>query len=150
MKGTYRVRAGLLGFLDTERGDWPERAACAEIGVELFFPEDGMNAPEAKQICAGCPVRRECLNDALEHNDLFGIFGGLAPRERRKLREQVRELPRLEPRPAGTTPSREGEVLLLIASGLSTARVAERVGVSLRAVERAIAQSTTDTAADAA
>ena len=36
-------------------------------------------------MCAGCPVRQECLNDALDHFEKHGCWGGLAPRERRPL-----------------------------------------------------------------
>jgi hypothetical protein len=36
-------------------------------------------------VCAGCEVRAECLQDALDNNELFGVWGGLSERERRVL-----------------------------------------------------------------
>jgi WhiB family transcriptional regulator, redox-sensing transcriptional regulator len=40
---------------------------------------------EAKRICAGCPVQRECLEYALRVREPFGIWGGLNETERRAL-----------------------------------------------------------------
>ena len=39
---------------------------------------------EAKAVCAGCPVRAECLDEALARIP-DGIAGGLTPAERRRL-----------------------------------------------------------------
>ena len=39
----------------------------------------------ATVICRYCPVRRECLADALDHRVAFGVWGGLTERERRAL-----------------------------------------------------------------
>ncbi len=41
----------------------------------------------AKGQCFGCPVRAECLEYALEHNEVFGVWGGTDPEERKQLRE---------------------------------------------------------------
>ena len=75
--------------------DWPPswqlRAACLGVGGGLFFPERGVSEEkiqEAKHICAGCPVRLECLEYGL--HDPQGIWGGLTVRERRKLLRQRR------------------------------------------------------------
>lgn len=46
-----------------------------------------------KQICNGCPVKMECLADALDNRIEFGVWGGMTERERRALlrrRPQVR------------------------------------------------------------
>ena len=53
----------------------------------LFFPPVGgvRQAREAKQVCAGCPVRDDCLADALTTGTSHGIWGGLSVRERRRL-----------------------------------------------------------------
>lgn len=62
------------------------RALCAEVGGDAFFPEKGEPATEAKKICARCPVRGECLWDALERGDVtYGVLGGRSPQERRAL-----------------------------------------------------------------
>jgi len=39
----------------------------------------------AKHICRGCPVRTECLADALDNGIEFGVWGGMTERERRAL-----------------------------------------------------------------
>lgn len=39
----------------------------------------------AKSVCRGCPVRTECLADALDNRVEFGVWGGLTERERRSL-----------------------------------------------------------------
>jgi WhiB family redox-sensing transcriptional regulator len=64
---------------------WHERAVCPQTDPEAFFPEKGGSTKEGKRICHGCPVRHECLWTALEANERFGIWGGLAERERRRL-----------------------------------------------------------------
>jgi WhiB family redox-sensing transcriptional regulator len=75
---------------------WRDRAACAAPGIdpELFFPEPGRRngAAEAKRICARCPVRAPCLDEALA-TPLFlddGIRAGTTALERRRLRRQDR------------------------------------------------------------
>ena len=74
---------------------WREVAACAQTDPELWFPADGGNGRRAKQICGGCPVQAECLQDALESGDVdHGVRGGLSPRQRVKLlraRQQLRD-----------------------------------------------------------
>jgi len=66
---------------------WQERALCAQTDPEAFFPEKGGSTREAKKVCVGCDVRRECLEYALGHDERFGIWGGLSERERRKLKK---------------------------------------------------------------
>lgn len=38
-----------------------------------------------RDICADCPVRLQCLADALQSASMFGVWGGLTERERRAL-----------------------------------------------------------------
>ena len=68
-------------------GSWRDAAACAGSG-DLFFPEKGRTdqAEAARQVCAGCPVRRQCLGFALENEERHGVWGGLTERERRKVK----------------------------------------------------------------
>jgi WhiB family redox-sensing transcriptional regulator len=61
-------------------------AECLQADPETFFPEKGGSTREAKRICAQCTVREQCLDYALEHDERFGIWGGLSERERRRLR----------------------------------------------------------------
>jgi WhiB family redox-sensing transcriptional regulator len=68
---------------------WQERALCAQTDPEAFFPEKGGSTRDAKKVCVGCDVRGECLEYALEHDERFGIWGGLSERERRKFKKDV-------------------------------------------------------------
>lgn len=77
----------LFGLPD-ESG-WQERALCAQTDPEAFFPEKGGSTREAKKICVGCEVKAECLEYALEHDERFGIWGGLSERERRRLKRRA-------------------------------------------------------------
>ena len=71
--------------------NWRLRAACREIGGDIFYPEPGDSIARIKAICASCPVRVECLQDALDTTDVeFGIRGGLSAHARRKLLRQRR------------------------------------------------------------
>lgn len=67
---------------------WMDSALCAQVDLELFFPEKckPQDSYKAKRICARCPVAAECLEYGM--NMSHGIFGGLGERERRQLRNQ--------------------------------------------------------------
>ena len=69
--------------------EWQERALCAQTDPEAFFPEKGGSTREAKRICQSCEVRDECLEYALEHDERFGIWGGLSERERRRFKKRA-------------------------------------------------------------
>lgn len=69
---------------------WDQHAACKPSDLDLFFPPSYGRSyrtwiEEAKAVCATCPVRAECLTDALA-NSPDGIRAGLTPDERRTLR----------------------------------------------------------------
>jgi WhiB family redox-sensing transcriptional regulator len=76
-------------FAGPEDPGWQERALCAQTDPEAFFPEKGGSTREAKRICTTCEVRSECLEYALEHDERFGIWGGLSERERRRLKRRA-------------------------------------------------------------
>jgi WhiB family redox-sensing transcriptional regulator len=64
--------------------DWTARSACRTSDPdELFVTGAAQN--RAKAVCLGCPVRTECLGDALDHRVEFGVWGGMTERERRAL-----------------------------------------------------------------
>ena len=50
---------------------------------ELFVR--GAEQNKAKQLCSGCPVRTECLAEALDNQIEWGVWGGMTERERRAL-----------------------------------------------------------------
>ncbi|MFF3313608.1 WhiB family transcriptional regulator [Streptomyces sp. NPDC002952] len=68
----------------TRLQDWSEDAACRTSDSEALFA-DGAGQTRAKAICTGCPVRAECLADALDNRIEWGVWGGLTERERRAL-----------------------------------------------------------------
>jgi WhiB family redox-sensing transcriptional regulator len=69
-----------------EHDGWQARAACRLQDPELFYPASGTtDSPEARkalQICADCPVREACLEDALARRERHGIWGGTSPEQR--------------------------------------------------------------------
>jgi WhiB family redox-sensing transcriptional regulator len=77
------------GPADAALPGWRDLALCAETDPEAFFPEKGGSTREAKKVCGGCEVRRECLEYALASDQRFGIWGGMSERERRKLKRRV-------------------------------------------------------------
>jgi len=73
--------------------EWQDHALCAQSDPDAWFPEKGGSVEQPKAICRRCPVRVECLEFAIEHNERFGVWGGLSERQRRPLlaaREQER------------------------------------------------------------
>ena len=64
---------------------WTEDALCAQVGGDLWFPDQGEPTAAAKRICALCPVRKECLEYSLQHEIPKGIWGGLSALERQRL-----------------------------------------------------------------
>ena len=78
---------------------WINNAKCAipeyaSIADYLFFPgelrgeEKAAATEEARDVCNTCPVRRKCLNFAIQNPELteYGIWGGLTPSELKRLR----------------------------------------------------------------
>ncbi|MFF8868192.1 WhiB family transcriptional regulator [Streptomyces sp. NPDC015139] len=75
---------------------WRDRAVCRstphhQVDPELFFPEPDEvdRIREAKALCAQCPVRRVCLDAALENGDSVGIRGGMTEEEREPLHKKL-------------------------------------------------------------
>lgn len=64
--------------------DWTTRAACRDQAPDNLFVQ-GAAQNRAKTVCLGCPVRTECLADALDNRVEFGVWGGMTERERRAL-----------------------------------------------------------------
>lgn len=67
---------------------WMEDASCRQTDPELWFPDLGSNANDAKAICRQCPVLAECLAYALEHQE-EGIWGATSKKQRQRLRAGV-------------------------------------------------------------
>jgi WhiB family redox-sensing transcriptional regulator len=80
---------------------WKAEGLCAQTDPDAFYPEKGESTGPAKRICQACPVRPECLADALARGERFGVWGGTSDRERRRLRQQQ------QPETANTTGTEE-------------------------------------------
>lgn len=69
--------------------DWSQQGDCRHYDPEWWFPPKGDNRQTldvAIGICRECPVQDACLAYALEHNEQYGVWGGLTTNERRALR----------------------------------------------------------------
>jgi WhiB family redox-sensing transcriptional regulator len=118
---------------------WQAEAACQPteyrpVDPETFFPEpdDTDTIAAAKALCDQCPVRRACLDAALEAGDDFGIRGGLPEEERAPLHEKIAsrlDWTRVNEAVAGrdihlTKAERRAVVLAAYRQGVSTERLA--------------------------
>ena len=91
--------------MSAKTNDWWASAACA--GMSPLFDDDAFDFESessmgrnprnrtvaqnravraAVQVCNGCPVKVECLEDALVHGDEWTVRGGLTAIQRRNLR----------------------------------------------------------------
>lgn len=70
-------------FLKQPRAEWVARAACRDQGLtDIFYVRPGEKVFAALEYCARCPVRKECLQYAIDNNIDHGIWGGLSTRAR--------------------------------------------------------------------
>lgn len=72
----------------TPRSRWQEDASCIGMPLDVFFGSDdhpmtNVQARRGRAVCKSCPVRRDCLMDALLANERNGIRGGYLGGERR-------------------------------------------------------------------
>lgn len=67
---------------------WRLEARCLGTDPAVFHPNEKDEQAElkAKQVCAPCPVKGPCLEYAITARELDGVWGGLTPLERRRLR----------------------------------------------------------------
>lgn len=69
--------------------DWMTLAACRGARRDLFFPDEfELPDPSAIAKCAGCVVRNECLQYAIDNDIEFGIWGGLTEQQRSNINER--------------------------------------------------------------
>lgn len=60
---------------------WVKHAACHNTNVDLFMSQVPDDVERAKSVCEVCPVRMECLSEAVSKLDT-GTRGGMSERER--------------------------------------------------------------------
>jgi WhiB family redox-sensing transcriptional regulator len=67
----------------------PANGACAGHPTEWWFPlkaprrAEWINIRTARQICESCDVRVECLEYAIEAEEVHGIWGAMTPEQRK-------------------------------------------------------------------
>ena len=75
---------------------WLERARCKGMDTSWFYPGSGdhFTMRVAMRVCAGCPVKRECLESALAEEPegyRFGVRGGKTAQQRETMLRQRRD-----------------------------------------------------------
>ena len=63
---------------------WANVALCQKSSPDELFVR-GAEQHKAKAVCGACPVRAECLAEALDNQIEWGVWGGMTERERRAL-----------------------------------------------------------------
>ena len=108
--GSGGLAEELLGLAGSP--GWWFAGLCAQTDPELFFPEKGGSTRAAKAVCTGCPVRAQCLEHALAHDERYGVWGGTSERERRRLKHAgTATSPTNAPQPAAQQPDLPGPVV---------------------------------------
>ncbi|WP_230314113.1 WhiB family transcriptional regulator [Nakamurella alba] len=59
-------------------------AVCANGDPDALFVT-GAAQRDAARLCGGCPVKTECLAEALDNQVEYGVWGGMTERQRRAL-----------------------------------------------------------------
>lgn len=83
----------------TNDTSWQFAAACFKMDPNIFVSEEATDGKpveryetivRARRICAGCPVRVECLEYAYESPDsvAFGVFAGTTGTQRTRMRDR--------------------------------------------------------------
>jgi WhiB family redox-sensing transcriptional regulator len=78
------MSAEIINFGLAEDQSWAKWAVCARYGAAGMYPsdQDREGIAAAKANCDVCPVRAECLTEALRRGEQWGIWGGLTTDER--------------------------------------------------------------------
>jgi WhiB family redox-sensing transcriptional regulator len=89
----------MANFLPEDYPDFEEFGItpCSESFPDAFFTEESPESSllnrgayryerEAKTMCAECPYKVRCLEYAMKHSDLQGIWGGTNEHQRKSMR----------------------------------------------------------------
>jgi WhiB family redox-sensing transcriptional regulator len=73
-------------------GQWMFSAACRNEDPALFYDADNEGnaarlerTQKARAVCYRCPVRKQCLDTALNNQEAYGMWGGMTAPERWQL-----------------------------------------------------------------
>ena len=79
---------------------------CHIGNPDLWFAENPVELERAKALCADCPIRRECLDAALQRQEPWGVWGGeLIANGKVLANKRRRGRPPKVPRPADALPT---------------------------------------------
>ena len=80
----YRNQHTARAAADPNFASEPDRA-CAGADPEIFFPGTNHKPTEALDLCHTCPHQQACLDFALDTEQMFGIWAGTTPDDRRAM-----------------------------------------------------------------
>lgn len=69
-----------------------EEANCQGVDTELFFADNQNYNPMLFDLCAVCPIVNDCLQYSVENETQFGYWAGAAPKARRRMRRNKKDL----------------------------------------------------------
>ena len=69
--------------------EWMADALCATTDPDAFNVHQGGSTVRAKAICARCDVAVQCLEYALTHGPVRGVWAGTSERERRGMKRDA-------------------------------------------------------------
>lgn len=87
----YQLYEQLIKAID----EADEIVPCRDTDPDLWFiehAEPGYTYKIAAQLCATCPVQNMCATYAIKAGEEYGIWGGLTPRQRQKMRSANQKL----------------------------------------------------------
>lgn len=82
------VQALIAEILSITDREWMVDAACQDSTYDVFFPTSSDAYDQARAICATCPVKSECFDYVTANPQDFGMWAGLTPPERRRIRRR--------------------------------------------------------------
>jgi len=96
----YLPLSEIIELIKDDEYDWQSEANCLDVDSTIFIPTDMQGRKvsqlykQAKEYCYQCNVRPECLAFSLHMGLDLGVFGGLAPLERKNIHKKllVREI----------------------------------------------------------
>ncbi|GAA5041285.1 WhiB family transcriptional regulator [Nocardia callitridis] len=65
------------GVADKRAREVTKSVPCRAGGdPDLWFAESPVELEQAKALCASCPIRKGCLNAAIDRREPWGVWGG--------------------------------------------------------------------------
>jgi WhiB family redox-sensing transcriptional regulator len=80
--GGIEAGRGLLQALAESQPSWRRAALCRDQPIAIFFPIRGQSNKPGLAVCSSCPVKADCLAEAIAEELDHGIRGGLTARSR--------------------------------------------------------------------